>query len=176
MSVKHKAFSLEEKIEVIDEHEKNERSAKELTVLFNVKKTQIYDILNNRMKIREEWLKGTSGDVKRFTKSTDNDEINCAVFEWFVSARAKGVPVSGTLIQAEALETAKKLGKDNFKASNMWLESFKRRRNIVFNSVCGEANDVDMQTVTEWKAKIEDLVAGYEPRNVFNGDETGLFL
>jgi hypothetical protein len=33
-----------------------------------------------------------------------------------------------------------------------------------------------MQTVTEWKAKTEDLVAGYEPRNVFNGHETGLFF
>ena len=42
--------------------------------------------------------------------------------------------------------------------------------------MCGEANDVDMQTVADWKEKIEDLVAGYEPRNVYNGDETGLFL
>jgi hypothetical protein len=121
-------------------------------------------------------LKGTSEDVKRFTKSTDDDEINRAVFEWFVSARAKAVPVSGTLIQAEALVTEKKLGKDDFKASDGWLESFKRRHNIVFNSVCGQANDFDMQTVTEWKAKTEDLVAGCEPRNVFNGDETGLFF
>jgi hypothetical protein len=104
-------------------------------VIFKVKKTQVYDILENGMKIRDEWLKGTSGDVKRFTKSKDDDEINRAVFEWFVSARAKGVPVSGTLIQAETLETAKKLGKDDFKASNGWLESFKRRHNIVFNSV-----------------------------------------
>jgi hypothetical protein len=32
------------------------------------------------MKIRDGWLKGTSGDVKRFTKSTDDDdEINRAV-------------------------------------------------------------------------------------------------
>ena len=33
-----------------------------------------------------------------------------------------------------------------------------------------------MQTVAVWKGKIEDLVAGYEPRNVYNGDETGLFF
>jgi hypothetical protein len=69
------------------------------------------------------------------------------VFECFVSARAKGVPVSGPLIQAEALETAKKLGKDNSRHL-MGGSSFKRRHNIVFNSVCSEANDVDMQTVT----------------------------
>jgi hypothetical protein len=33
MSVKRKALSLEENINVIDEHEKNKRSAKELTVI-----------------------------------------------------------------------------------------------------------------------------------------------
>ena len=54
--------------------------------------------------------------------------------------------------------------------------SFKHRHNIVLKAVCGEANDVDMQTVADWTGKIEDLVAGYEPRNVYNGDETGLFF
>jgi hypothetical protein len=117
--------------------------------------------------------------VKRITKSTDYDEINRAMFEWFVSERAKGIPISGPFIQTEALETAKKLGKHNFKASNGWLVSFKLRHNIVFNALCGEcgeANDVDMQTVAEWKGKVEDPVAGYEPRNVYNGDETGLYF
>ena len=33
-----------------------------------------------------------------------------------------------------------------------------------------------MQTVAVWKEKIEDIVAGYEPRNVYNSDETGLFF
>jgi hypothetical protein len=42
--------------------------------------------------------------------------------------------------------------------------------------VCGEANDVDMETVANWKGRIEDIVAGYEPRNVYNGVETGLFF
>ena len=37
----------------------------------------------------------------------DYDEINRGMFEWFVSARAKGIPISGPLIQNEALETAK---------------------------------------------------------------------
>jgi hypothetical protein len=42
------------------------------------------------------------------------------MFEWFVSARAKGIPVSGPLIQAEALETAKKIMKAQFQ-SIQWV-------------------------------------------------------
>ena len=44
MTSKHKTLTLEEKFKVIEEHEKNKRPAKELTVLFKVGKTQIYDI------------------------------------------------------------------------------------------------------------------------------------
>ena len=63
----------------------------------------------NKIKIKDEWVKGTTGHVKRIIKSTDYDEINRAMFEWFVSARAKGIPISGPLIQTVALETAKKI-------------------------------------------------------------------
>ena len=43
MTSKHKTLTLEEKIKVIEEHEKKSPT-KELTVLFKVGKTQIYDI------------------------------------------------------------------------------------------------------------------------------------
>ena len=52
-------------------------------MLFKVGKTQIYDILKNKIKIQDEWVNGTAGHVKRITKSTDYDEINRAMFEWF---------------------------------------------------------------------------------------------
>ena len=70
MTSKHKTLTLEEKIKVIEEHKKITRPAKELTVLFKVGKTQIYDILKNKIKIKDEWVKGTAGHVKRITKST----------------------------------------------------------------------------------------------------------
>ena len=123
MTSKHKTLTLEEKIKAIEEHEKNKRPAKELTVLFKVGKPQIYDILKNKIKIKDEWVKGIAGHVKRITKSTDYDEINHAVFEWFVSAHAKGIPISGPLIQTETLETAKKLGS---RVSNIAITLFLR--------------------------------------------------
>ena len=48
MTSKHKTLTVEEKIKVIEEHEKNSRPAKELTVLFKVGKTRIYDILKKQ--------------------------------------------------------------------------------------------------------------------------------
>jgi hypothetical protein len=49
------------------------------------------------------------------------------------------------------LVVAKSLGNDQFKVSTGWLDSFKKMRNIVWNTVCGEAKDVDESVVSEYK-------------------------
>ena len=53
--------------------------------------------------------------------------------------RAANIPLSGPLIQEAALEFGKKLNKPNFKASNGWLESYCKSKNISFLSLNGES-------------------------------------
>ncbi|UYV85048.1 K02A2.6-like [Cordylochernes scorpioides] len=66
--------------------------------------------------------------------------------------------------------------KDNFEASNGWLEKFKARRNIAFKRLHGEAGSVDANSVATWKdGIIPSLLAKYSPQDIFNADETGLF-
>jgi hypothetical protein len=53
------------------------------------------------------------------------------------------------MVQSEAFAVAKSLGNDQFKASTGWLDSFKKRHNIVRNGVCGEPKDVDESVVSK---------------------------
>jgi hypothetical protein len=53
------------------------------------------------------------------------------------------------MVQSEALTVAKSLKNDQFKASTGWLDSFKKRHNIVWNEICGESKDVDESVVSE---------------------------
>ncbi|GBN33526.1 hypothetical protein AVEN_78658-1 [Araneus ventricosus] len=53
-----------------------------------------------------------------------------------------------------------------------WLESFRKRHEISFKAVCGEAGDDLDETVNMWIKKIE----GYEPQNIANADESGIFF
>jgi hypothetical protein len=84
--------------------------------------------------------------------------------------------LSGTMMQEHAKEVAEKLEKSEFKASNGWLESFRKRHQIVFNAVCGESGDVCGETVADWVAKLPSVMDGYEPKDIANGDKTGFFL
>jgi hypothetical protein len=80
------------------------------------------------------------------------------------------------MIQEHAKEVTEKLGKSEFKASNGWLESFRKRHQIMFNKVCGESGDVCGETVADWVTKLPSIIDGYKPKNIANGDEMGLFF
>jgi hypothetical protein len=51
--------------------------------------------------------------------------------------KIKNIHISGSMVQSEALTVAISLGNDQFKAYVGWLDSSKKRHNIVWNGVCG---------------------------------------
>ena len=84
--------------------------------------------------------------------------------------------MSSSMVQEYAEKFGQKLGKTEFKAYNGWLESFCKRHPMVFNELSGESIDVNSETIEEWVPKLPSIIQGYEPENIANGDETGLFL
>ena len=40
----------------------------------------------------------------------------------------------------------------------------------------GERGDVDDSVCEDWKKKLPDICEGYEPKDIFNMDETGVFF
>jgi hypothetical protein len=78
------------------------------------------------------------------------------------------------MLQEKSKQIAEMHGFD-FKGSIGWLEKFRKRINIFFKSVCGEAASVNEEAIDNWKAKISEIIANYAECDIFNADETGLF-
>ena len=127
---------------------------------FGVGKTQIQDIVKNKEAIQLHYSKGVPLDKRQNLRKTGNEEINSLIYEWFRAARSKNVPVSGPLIQEKTKLFAEELGIDTFKASNGWLESFRKRHGIKFSIFSSGAADVSEETVINWTQRLPNLCEG----------------
>ena len=78
-------------------------------------------------------------------------------------------------MKTKATSIAHALGKD-WECNEGWLSRFKHRRNIVFKTLCGESSAVDYVALDQWRdSALKTTLAKYQPSDVYNADETGLF-
>ena len=152
---------------------------------FGISKSQVYRIYKGRDTFIENVSKGNIPvHSKLSVNKAKYPAIDNAVFEWFCSLRSlKGVrkplPVTGPLIKARALHEAKLQEIGNFKASDGWLWHWRSRYNIGKSvRLHGEAGEVNLQVAELEMDKFKNSIGlmGYKPENIFNVDETGLFL
>ena len=123
-SRKRTELTLSKKVELIKLAKKSGKSQRKLAEYFAIGKSQEFNILKRKREFIDAFEQNAP-DTKRRFQATPNDEINTLTWQWFEAARLKKIPLSGPLIQEQALSFAKGLGVTDFKASNGWLESFK---------------------------------------------------
>ncbi|MEW8544978.1 MAG: transposase, partial [Candidatus Thiodiazotropha sp.] len=101
-----------------------------------------------------------------------------ALHQWFVQARAEGVPISGTIVQAQAEKFDRQLNgeESTFKASTGWLDRFKKHHGISQVSVAGEVRSADTQAAKGYPDRLKEIISesGYSPEQIYNADGTGL--
>jgi hypothetical protein len=60
--------------------------------------------------------------------------------------------------------------------SSDWLSRFKHWHCLVFKKLVGESDEVSVKSTNALLESLPSLLEGYEPRDVFNADETGLLF
>jgi len=168
------ALSIAQKIKVIREVEKGEKSKGDIAKEFEIPKSTLSTYLKNKDKILACAHEGVAG-YKFRAKNAEFPEVEKCVLKWFRECRDGNVPLSGPVLQEKAKQFAATLGFPDFKASSGWLTKFKKRYAIVGKSVCGESASVDDTVCQDWKQNLPDLYSGYSFDEIFNADETALF-
>jgi hypothetical protein len=88
------------------------------------------------------------------------------------------VPPSLAIAKAKSIASSLSIPESDFKASWQWLSRFKARRGLekmLFHEEGAEVNNnnPELQPALE---ELHGLIAQYDPKNVYNMDETGLFF
>lgn len=170
---KYKCLTLGEKIKIIDEVKSGEKRKKDIAEEYGIPASTLSTILKQEDILRKRMVAGNLNH-KRVRKS-EFPEVEECLLKWFKQCRDQNISVGGPILKEKADAFAKSLGRDNFRASNGWLEKFKQRNDIVFRKVCGESASVDDNVCKDWKEELKTFLKDYEPKNIFNADETALY-
>jgi len=100
---------------------------KDVAAKYGVKKNTLSTWLKNKKKLTTSLEKKGMSSSQKSTRCGDYDQVDKAVFKWFVGMRSQQVPIDGTILKEKALEFAKKLKIEGFKASDCWLGNWKKR-------------------------------------------------
>ncbi|KAK0169767.1 hypothetical protein PV328_010408 [Microctonus aethiopoides] len=156
-----------------------------------VSKTDIAKQLNVHVRTVQKWQKNQkkildneynaeermSRKIKR-NRKLKFDIIDELSWLWFNESRNAGVPINGPQIctQAQSMYIALGGTEYEFKASNGWLERFKRRHNIRSMTRLGEKQSSNADAAEKFVTWFEDYVREENlcEHQVFNCDETGL--
>ena len=65
---------------------------------------------------------------------------------------------------------------ENFKASNGWLDRWKKRFNVSFKTVSSESNAFTDEMVAPWaQTTLPNILSNYDLNQIYTVDEFGLF-
>ncbi|XP_040107375.1 tigger transposable element-derived protein 4 [Oryx dammah] len=171
---KKKSLSIEEKIDIINAVESGKKKA-EIAAEYGIKKNSLSSIMKNKDKVLEAFESLRFDPKRKRLRTAFYTDLEEALMRWYRIAQCLNVPVNGPMLRLKANDFAQKLGHNDFKCSNGWLDRFKSRYGLVFRAQPVEATGVSADPSAVWHQNILPYYLNdYHPKNVFNVKETGL--
>ncbi|KAM9308483.1 tigger transposable element-derived protein 5 [Gastrophryne carolinensis] len=177
-----RAYSIKDKLEAIERVKRGERQAS-VSRDFGVPGGTLRGWLKDERKLRWflERLGGDAGTQRKKMRLANEEEIDKAVYAWFLTLRQQGVPLSGPAIQAQAETFAKQIyGPEcSFKASHGWFWRWQKRHGISSQRICGEAEacpaDTDPALLFPDGPRPPPVEGGYSDEQIYNASVAGLY-
>lgn len=192
MSASRKRISIEAKAKICDEHFKNPNTTQAQLgqwakdnieeVDYVISQKTISNILSQSSTIYKQ-LQKNKGQSKS-SKDVKFPALDKDIEIFILDMNNKNLPVNRAAIvlfariQANSKYKMNQLPeKDRIKFSDGWLTKLFHRIDVKWRKLHGEEDSVDLtsQNITEQLKKIEELLEDYNPQNILNFDETGLY-
>ena len=170
---KRRSFNCEEKKTLLDAYQKLPKMPKtEAAKRLNIPRTTLNDILKNPSELGQM----NQFDHLKKQRMGKDATVESALYDWLLMARDKNAMLSGPLCRTKAEELAKKMGKNDFVATDGWFQRWKKRYGLMHKKLHGEGEAADFPAQAEWMEKVwPSLRKCYKDEEIWNADETGLF-
>nr|CAI5851821.1 unnamed protein product [Callosobruchus analis] len=97
MAPNRQILTLKQKIEIVEVHNKEKLSVRNLSKRFNIGKTQASEITKQKDILLKKWMSNSNLNEKRNFLSGEGTKIDKLCYDWFIAARHKGIPLTGFL-------------------------------------------------------------------------------
>ena len=137
-----------------------------------VGRSTVSDILRDK----EKWSSTPKdSDTMLRQRTGKHENLEQALFLWFNDVRLKNAIVNDDMLIEKAKTFGGQLGVQDFGYSKGWLQKFKKRHIISKHVAHGEADSADPVVVTQGRLQLQEDLTTYDPDDIYNMDETGLF-
>ena len=180
--------TLAQRIEILNWHHENKAKQKETAAHFDKKWPNLMlkqPIISEWLRYEEKWRKqweqsnGSGRSAKRVCQ-TRHPEVTEMMDLWIAKAMADNINLTGEVLRQKWTTFAYLAGvpeDEHLTRSEGWLTRFKGRHGLKGLKRYGEAASANPEVVIEEQCRIQKLIKeqGYQLRDIFNMDETGLF-
>ena len=90
--------------------------------------------------------------------------------------QAKKAIVTDAILMGKGKEFAERLHCEDFTVSGGWSQRFKARNGISLRNLHGESASVNDEVVSTSRMSLQAVLSKYDPCDIYNVDETGLFF
>lgn len=147
---------------------------KDIAKEYDVSEGMVSDIL----KEKDRWIAIDNDSYQASLKREKKIQfpiIEEALTVWIDKALQAGLVLTESILATKALDFALLCKEEKFKASHGWLDNFKKRHNLKQYNIHGEAGSAPIQDLASMREKLHQTLRDYDPKDIFNCDETGLF-
>lgn len=133
--------------------------------------------LNAKDELRAQSRNANELSFKRI-RQVEFPDVDRALQMWILQKQGRNLRLTGDVIKEKARDFAVTFGhpRDFMSLSNGWLESLKSRMGLRQHWYHGEAASAPIDSLAGEVTRMRSLVRPWDPRDVFNFDETALFF
>uniref|UniRef100_A0A8C4WZC2 HTH CENPB-type domain-containing protein n=1 Tax=Eptatretus burgeri TaxID=7764 RepID=A0A8C4WZC2_EPTBU len=163
------------KVEILDYLKSKSMTRANVVKKYGIGLSTVSKIVKDEEPLHIKFLNNSNINRKHSRDSIHKD-VNEATTAWLHQARASNAVVTDCIIKKKAALFAVSLGVE-FEPSKGWLMRWKQTNNISFKKFHGEKAAADGAVAGNCiKNVLPDLLVNYVEKDIYNADETGLFI